>query len=80
MQALLPHTANFFLLDDNEIACLQKNSIRIFDTEKNEIKKDTYNIDQKTETAEKEWYDSPVFDGKDHRQLRAYRNHSSDVP
>ena len=32
-----------------------------------------------TVEAEKEWYDSPVFDGKDHRQLRAYRNHGSDV-
>ena len=57
MQALLPHTANFFLLDDNEIAVVQKNSIKIFDTEKNEIKKDTYNADQKAEAAEKNGFE-----------------------
>jgi len=39
--ALLEYTRQYYLLEDNEIVLLKKDSVQIFDLNKKEIKKDT---------------------------------------
>jgi len=57
MPAILNHTKKAYLLDDNEIALLTTNDIKIFNNNKEEIKKDIFEIDWDIEAAEKSGYE-----------------------
>ena len=55
--ALLEYTKDYYLLNDNEIVVLKKDGITILDLDKNEIKKDIYNVTWDISAAEKGGYD-----------------------
>lgn len=55
--AILEYTKNYYLLDDEEIAVIKKDSITIYDKNKTEIKKDTFKVDWDISVAEKGGYD-----------------------
>lgn len=55
--ALLEYTKDYYLLNDNEIVVLKKDGITILDLDKNEIKKDVYNVTWDISAAEKGGYD-----------------------
>lgn len=55
--AVLEYTKNYYLLNDNEIVILKKDSVTILDMDKNEIKKDIYNVTWDISAAEKGGYD-----------------------
>lgn len=55
--AILEHTRNYYLLNDNEIVILKKDSVKVLDLNKNEIKKDIYNVTWDMSAAEKGGYD-----------------------
>ena len=55
--AVLEYTKNYYLLNDNEIVILKKDSVTILDMDKNEIKKDIYNLTWDISAAEKGGYD-----------------------
>lgn len=55
--ALLEYTRDYYLLEENEIVLLKKDSIQLFDLNKNEIKKEIYHVDWDISAAEKDGYD-----------------------
>ncbi len=55
--AILHHTRNVYFLDDNEIAVIKADSIKIFDNNKNEVKKDIYEVKWDIDAAEKGGYE-----------------------
>ncbi len=55
--ALLEYTRDYYLLEDNEIVLLKKDSVQIFDLHKKEIKKDIFHVDWDVSAAEKDGYD-----------------------
>lgn len=55
--AILENTRDYYLLEDNEIVILKKDSVKILDIEKNEIKKDIFNVTWDISAAEKGGYD-----------------------
>lgn len=55
--ALLEYTKDYYLLNDNEIVVLKKDGMTILDLDKNEIKKDIYNVTWDISAAEKGGYD-----------------------
>lgn len=55
--ALLEYTKDYYLLNDNEIVVLKKDGITILDLDKNEIKKDIYNVTWDISAAKKGGYD-----------------------
>lgn len=57
MPAILNYTRNVYLIDDNEVALLTADEIKIFDSNKNELKKDVFKVDWDIEAAEKNGYD-----------------------
>lgn len=55
--ALLEYTKDYYLLNDNEIVVLKKDSVTILDMDKNEIQKEVYNVTWDISAAEKGGYD-----------------------
>lgn len=55
--ALLEYTKDYYLLNDNEIVVLKKDSVTILDMDKNEIQKEIYNVTWDISAAEKGGYD-----------------------
>ena len=55
--AILHHTRNVYFLDDNEIAVIKADSIKIYDNNKNEVKKDIYEVKWDIDAAEKGGYE-----------------------
>lgn len=55
--AILEKTRNYYLLDDEEIAIIKKDSIKIFDINRKEIQKEVYKVDWDISAAEKGGYD-----------------------
>lgn len=55
--AILEHTKEVYLLNDNEFVELTKESTKFFDKDLNEVKKEIKSIEWDTESAEKEGYD-----------------------
>ncbi len=51
--AVLKYTRNCYLLEDNQIAILTKNDIKLYDINKNEVHKDVYHVTWDVEAAEK---------------------------
>ena len=55
--AVLKYTRDCYLLDDNQIAVLTKESIKLYDINKNEVHKDVYHVTWDVEAAEKGGFD-----------------------
>ncbi len=55
--AILHHTRNVYFLDDNEIAVIKSDRIKIFDNNKNEVKKEIYEVKWDIDAAEKGGYE-----------------------
>ena len=55
--AVLKYTRDCYLLDDNQIALLTKDSIKLYDINKNEVHKDVYHVTWDVEAAEKGGFD-----------------------
>ncbi len=55
--AILEHTRNIYLLEDNEIVLIKKDSVKIFTTDKDEIKKEIFVVDWDVTAAEKGGYE-----------------------
>lgn len=55
--AVLKYTRNCYLLEDNQIAVLTKNNIKLYDINKNEVHKDVYHVTWDVEAAEKGGFD-----------------------
>ena len=55
--AVLEHTKDYYLLNDNEIVILKKDGVTILDMDKKEIKKDIYHVTWNFSAAEKGGYD-----------------------
>lgn len=57
MPAILNYTRNVYLVEDNEVALITKDNVRIFDNNGSEVKKDVFKVDWDIEAAEKSGYD-----------------------
>ncbi len=57
MPAILNYTRDVYLIDDNQVAVLTADSVKILDLDKNEVKKDIFKVDWDIEAAEKSGYD-----------------------
>lgn len=55
--AILDNTKKYYFLDDMEMALIKKDSVTIFDLEKNIIKKEVFNVEWDISLAEKNGYD-----------------------
>lgn len=57
MPAVTKYTKNFYLLDDKEVALITKDSVKVYNTNSEEIKKEVYVPDLDVEAIEKCGYD-----------------------
>lgn len=55
--AVLKYTRDCYLLDDNQIALLTKNSVKLYNINREEVHKDIYHVDWSVEAAEKGGFD-----------------------
>ena len=55
--AVLNHTREVYLLEDNEFVLMEDGKITIFDENKNEVKKDIFHVTWNADAAEKDEYD-----------------------
>ncbi len=55
--AILHHTREVYLLENNEVAVIKENSIEIFDKNKNKVDREVYHVDWNIDAAEKGGYD-----------------------
>ena len=55
--AILKHTKEVYLLNDNEFVILKKDSVKLVDFDKNEIKRDIYKVDFDDTAAQKGGFD-----------------------
>ncbi len=55
--AVLDHTRNYYLLNDNEIAVIKAESVELLDMERNPIARDVYTVNYDISAAEKGGYD-----------------------
>lgn len=59
--AILKHTRNIYYLEDNEIVMLEKDSVKVYNTDKEEIKKEVFTVDWDVSAAEKGGYEHFMF-------------------
>lgn len=59
--AVLSHTRNVYFLEDNEIVVLKKDSVKIYNTDKEEVEKEVYEVKWDVEAAEKGGYEHFMF-------------------
>lgn len=55
--AILHHTREVYFLNDNEVAVIKKDSIDIFDRDKNKVERDIFHVNWDIDAAEKGGYD-----------------------
>ncbi len=55
--ALLKYTRDIYLIENDEVVCLTKDSVKIFDSERNEVQRDIFHVTWNSEAAEKEGYE-----------------------
>ncbi|MDD3571110.1 MAG: glutamine--fructose-6-phosphate transaminase (isomerizing) [Lachnospiraceae bacterium] len=55
--AILHHTREVYFLNDNEVAVIKKDSIDIFDRDKNKVGRDVFHVNWDIDAAEKGGYD-----------------------
>lgn len=71
--AILKHTRNVYYIQDNEIVVLKKDSVKIFNTDKEELTKDVFTVDWDISAAEKGGYEHFMIKEID-EQPKALRN------
>ena len=54
--AILKHTRNIYYLEDNEIVVLKKDGVKIYNTDKEEVKKEIFTVNWDVSAAEKGGY------------------------
>ncbi|MDR1391580.1 MAG: glutamine--fructose-6-phosphate transaminase (isomerizing), partial [Clostridiales bacterium] len=59
--AILPYTRKIYYLEDNEIAIVGKKEIKIYDADKEPVKKKLFHVEWETESAEKCGYEHFMF-------------------
>ena len=57
MPAILNYTRDIYLLDDNEIAVLTTDGVTVYNSDREEVKKEIYKVEWDIEAAEKNGYD-----------------------
>ena len=66
--AILKHTKNVYFLENDEIVMLNKDGVKIFNTDKEEVEKEVFTVDWDVSAAEKGGYEHFMFkrikDGK----------------
>lgn len=55
--AILNHTRNIYYLEDNEIVVLKKDSVKVYNTDKEEVKKEVFTVNWDVSAAEKGGYE-----------------------
>ncbi|MGE5474684.1 MAG: glutamine--fructose-6-phosphate transaminase (isomerizing) [Ignavibacteriales bacterium] len=55
--AILEHTRNIYLLDDNELVVLRKDGVKIFNKDGEEVRKEIYKVEWDVSSAEKGGYE-----------------------
>lgn len=55
--AILNHTRNIYYLEDNEIVVLKKDSVTVYNTDKEEVQKDVFTVNWDVSAAEKGGYE-----------------------
>ena len=55
--AILKHTRDIYYLEDNEIVVLKKDSVKVYNTDKEEVKKEKFTVDWDVSAAEKGGYE-----------------------
>ena len=55
--ALLKYVRQIYLIENNEMVVLRENEVKIFDSERNEVHRDVFNVTWDADAAEKEGYD-----------------------
>lgn len=55
--AILNHTRNIYYLEDNEIVVLKNDSVKVYNTDKEEIKKEVFTVNWDVSAAEKGGYE-----------------------
>ncbi len=55
--AILKHTRNIYYLEDNEIVVLKKDSVKVYNADKEEVKKEVFTVDWDVSAAEKGGYE-----------------------
>lgn len=55
--AILKHTRNVYYLEDDEIVVLKKDSVKVYNTDKEEIEKEVFTVDWDVSAAEKGGYE-----------------------
>ena len=55
--AILKHTRNIYYLEDNEIVVLKRDDVKIYNTDREEIKKDVFTVNWDVSAAEKGGYE-----------------------
>lgn len=55
--AILQHTKDIYYLEDNEVVVLKKDSVKIYNKDKEEVKKDKFTVDWDVSAAEKGGYE-----------------------
>ena len=71
--ALVSHTRDMYLLEDDEITEVSSEKINIYDIDLNCVKKDIFKVDWDIKSAEKEGYDHFMLK-EIHEQPRAIRD------
>ena len=59
--AILKHTKNVYFLENNEIVVLTKDDVKIYNTDREEISKETFVVDWDISAAEKGGYEHFMF-------------------
>ena len=55
--AILKHTRDIYYLEDNEIVVLKKDSVKVYNADKEEVKKEKFTVDWDVSAAEKDGYE-----------------------
>ena len=55
--AILKHTRNIYYLEDNEIVVLNKNEVKVYNTDKEEVEKEVFTVNWDVSAAEKGGYE-----------------------
>ena len=65
--AILKHTRDIYYLEDNEIVVLKKDSVKVYNTDKEEVKKEKFTVDWDVSAAEKGGYEHFMMKETEHQ-------------
>ena len=67
--AILKHTRDIYYLEDNEIVVLKKDSVKVYNTDKEEVKKEKFTVDWDVSAAEKGGYEHFMMTEEDIKNI-----------